>query len=126
MFFRRFHNPQKQLTNNSRFLTEKEKFDFVRKSVSWIESRNIIDACFVLNFGYEAPLPWPQVETNQMCSRNPFNEKYFDQVRLRLDGDNGLRLVPGTHGMKTPRSCTIVIIAGQTKYILIQHSFLKY
>ena len=55
----------------------------------------------------------------------PLNNN-FDQVRLRLDGDNGLRLDPGTHGMKTPRSCTIVIIAGHTKYIFVQHSFLKY
>ena len=53
--------------NSGKSLTEKEKLTFVRKSVSWIEGRDMMDmmemmdACFVLNFGYEAPLPWPQV-----------------------------------------------------------------
>ena len=53
-------------------MTEKGKLDFVRKSVSWIQEgqtnsisiiqkKDILDTCFVLNFGYEDPLPWPQV-----------------------------------------------------------------
>ena len=28
------------------------------------------------------------------------------------DSDKGLQLVPGSHGMKVPSACTIVIIAG--------------
>ena len=42
-------------------LHDEEKLEFVKTSVSWIEGRDIMDACFALNFGYEAPLPWPQV-----------------------------------------------------------------
>ena len=37
------------------------------------------------------------------------------QVRMRLDdedSENDLQLVPGSHGMKVPSACTIVIIAG--------------
>ena len=44
-----------------RVLLDAEKLDFVKKSVSWIEGKDILDTCFILNFGYEAPLPWPQV-----------------------------------------------------------------
>ena len=44
-----------------RVLLDAEKLDFVRKLVSWIEGKDILDTCFILNFGYEAPLPWPQV-----------------------------------------------------------------
>ena len=42
-------------------LTEVEKFVFVKTSVSWIEGEDIMNKCFVLNFGYNAPVPWPQV-----------------------------------------------------------------
>ena len=42
-------------------LTKVEKWDFVKTVVSWISSKDIIDSCFILNFGYKAPLPWPQV-----------------------------------------------------------------
>ncbi len=45
-----------------RFLPEAEKMEFVSKSVSWIQGQDIMDTCFVLNFGYAAALPWPQVE----------------------------------------------------------------
>ena len=44
-----------------RVLPDTEKLEFVRKSVSWIEGRDIMDTCIILNFGYDAPLPWPQV-----------------------------------------------------------------
>ena len=44
-----------------RILPEAEKLEFLKTSVSWIESKDIMDTCFVLNFGYEAPLPWLQV-----------------------------------------------------------------
>ena len=43
-------------------LLDAEKMEFVSKSVSWIQGHDIIDNCFILNFGYEAPLPWPQVQ----------------------------------------------------------------
>ena len=44
-----------------RVLPEAEKFEFLRTSVSWIEGKDRMDSCFVLNFGYEAPPLWPQV-----------------------------------------------------------------
>ena len=44
-----------------RVLPETEKLEFVSKFVSWIQGHDIMDTCFILNFGYEAPLPWPQV-----------------------------------------------------------------
>ena len=44
-----------------RVLPESEKLDFLKTSVSWIESKDNMDSCFILNFGYEFPLPWPQV-----------------------------------------------------------------
>ena len=42
-------------------LLEKEKLKFVKTFVYWTEGRDVMDSCFTLNFGYEAPLPWPQV-----------------------------------------------------------------
>ena len=61
-------NPRIFLTKNHktkntlrRFLTDDEKLEFVKTSVSWISGKDIMDTCFVLNYGYEAPLPWPQV-----------------------------------------------------------------
>ena len=42
-------------------LLEKEKLEFVKTFVYWTEGRDVMDSCFTLNFGYEAPLPWPQV-----------------------------------------------------------------
>ena len=42
-------------------LPDLEKLKFVRKQVSWFEGKDIMDTCFILNFGYEALLPWPQV-----------------------------------------------------------------
>ena len=44
-----------------RVLPEAEKIEFLKTSVSWIEGKDIMDTCFVLNFGYPFPLPWPQV-----------------------------------------------------------------
>ena len=44
-----------------RVMPELEKLDFLKTSVSWIEGKDIIDTCFVLNFGYPFPLSWPQV-----------------------------------------------------------------
>ena len=62
-FSRKFvkNKSQKPESTSRRVLPEDEKLEFVRTSVSWIEGRDIMDSCFVLNFGYEAPLPWPQV-----------------------------------------------------------------
>ena len=53
-----------QPVNNSRrkwVLTNEEKLEFVKTSVSWISSKDKRDSCFILNFGYKASLPWPQV-----------------------------------------------------------------
>ena len=44
-----------------RVLPKAEKLEFLKTSVAWIEGKDIMDSCFVLNFGYEAPLLWPQV-----------------------------------------------------------------
>ena len=52
---------QKTKNTTKRVLTDEEKLEFVKISVSWISSKDIMD-CFILNFGYEALLPWPQVE----------------------------------------------------------------
>ena len=68
IFFRDFNsgaNIQRllQLSTNSliRVLPEAEKLEFVKTSVAWIQGQDIIDSCFILNFGYEGLLPWPQV-----------------------------------------------------------------
>ena len=59
---RKFPKTEKNQTNNKmRDLPDTEKLKFVSKSVSWIQGHDIMDSCFILNFGYEAPLPWPQV-----------------------------------------------------------------
>ena len=52
-----------QEPNNTlrRALHVEEKLEFVSKSVSWIQGKDIMDSCFILNFGFEAALPWPQV-----------------------------------------------------------------
>ena len=52
-----------QEPNNTlrRALSDAEKLEFVSKSVSWIQGKDTMDRCFILNFGYEAALPWPQV-----------------------------------------------------------------
>ena len=42
-------------------LPEEEKMEFVRAAVTWMSGMNIMDNSFVLNFGYEALFPWPQV-----------------------------------------------------------------
>ena len=53
-----------------RVLIDKEKFEFVKTFASWIEKRDIIDNCFVLNFGYVAPFPWPQVDINAFVHKS--------------------------------------------------------
>ena len=62
-----FINDRKILTNQkhpSSALTGDEKLTFVITAVSWISGKDIMDTCFILNFGYEAPLPWPQVNVS--------------------------------------------------------------
>ena len=59
---RKFLKTEKNPSNNKmRVLLDTEKMEFVSNSVSWIEGKDIMDSCFILNFGYEAVLPWPQV-----------------------------------------------------------------
>ena len=50
-----------KIHNSMMILSDEEKLKFVNTSGSWIEGKDIMDTCFLLNFGYEAPLPWPQV-----------------------------------------------------------------
>ena len=84
----------------SRVLQDGQKIEFLSKSVAWIQGHDTMDACFVLNYGYEAPLPWPQV-----------------RMRLELtESGNGKKIDPQTYGMAVPRACTIVIIAGKMIY----------
>ena len=56
-----FHEEFMLKSTLSRILLEGEKLEFVKTSVSWIAGKNTMDSCFILNFGYSAPLPWPQV-----------------------------------------------------------------
>ena len=48
-------------TSHRRILGAAEKLEFVRTAVAWISDKDIVDTCFALNFGYDDPLPWPQV-----------------------------------------------------------------
>ena len=88
-----------------RVLPEAEKLEFVKTSVAWIQGQDIMDSCFILNYGYEAPLPWPQVS---ICDSVIIRISYFIstiQVRMKLDNE--------TNGMDVPIACSIVIIAGK-------------
>ena len=59
---RKFLKKEENLSNKKmRVLLDTEKLEFVSTTVSWIQGQDIMDGCFILNFGYEAPLPWPQV-----------------------------------------------------------------
>ena len=79
MLFKKMEN----LPNNNLMmvLPETEKLEFVRKSVSWIQGHDIMDTCFILNFGYEAPLPWPQVRSHVYIKDLSADLKIFD-IRL--------------------------------------------
>ena len=106
----------KHLSNNAmmRVLPRAEKLEFVRRSVHWIQGQDIMDTCFILNYGYEASLPWPQVQIYIGLIWEFHN--FHPKVSMRLENghlDNGLNLVPETYGMAVPSSCTIVIIAGK-------------
>ena len=66
-----------------------------------------MNTCFVLNYGYEAPLFWPQVSN---CILYNFYKIQITnkQVSMTLDdedSENDLKNVPST--------CTIVMIAGK-------------
>ena len=54
-------SPKAQV-RNTRVLPIEEKLEFVKTSVAWIQGKDILDTCFILNYGYETPLPWPQVK----------------------------------------------------------------
>ena len=58
MFLTKTQDPDNTLR---RALSDTEKLQFVSKSVFWIQGKDTMDSCFILNFGYEASLPWPQV-----------------------------------------------------------------
>ena len=58
MFLTKTQDPDNTL---GRALSDAEKLQFVSKSVFWIQGKDTMDSCFILNFGYEASLPWPQV-----------------------------------------------------------------
>ena len=61
-------NPRKFLTkiqkskdNLGMVLPDEEKLEFVKTSALWIQNKDTIGSCFILNFGFDSPLPWPQV-----------------------------------------------------------------
>ena len=58
MFLTKTQDPDNTLR---RALSDSEKLQFVSKSVFWIQGKDTMDSCFILNFGFEASLPWPQV-----------------------------------------------------------------
>ena len=74
-----------------------EKFEFVKSSVSWISSRSM-ENCFILNFGYDAPLPWPQVRSKKseflaakyaaldatMCGVRPSVCPFSSELKFRI------------------------------------------
>ena len=105
-----------------RVLRDTEKLDFVSKSVSWIQGHDIMDSCFILNFGFKGSVPWPQVKSHIIYLYiSIYLYMLFDyltinsQVSMRLadeDSGKGLQIVSGSQGMKVPSACTIVIIAG--------------
>jgi len=68
---RKFLTRSQNLNNSLRWgvLINEEKWEFVKTSVAWISSKHKMDSCFILNFGYEAPLPWPQVSIGVDTSR---------------------------------------------------------
>ena len=80
---RKFLTQSKNLNTSRRWwvLTNEEKWEFVKTSVSWIYSKDKIDSCFILNFGYEAPIPWPQVSIVKLRSRSRL---VFDHVKYFL------------------------------------------
>ena len=78
--------------------------EFVKTSVAWISDKDIMDSCFVLNFGYEAPLPWPQVSICDSVIRISYFISII-QVRMKLDNE--------TNGMDVPIACSIIIISGK-------------
>ena len=135
-------NDRKFLTKNQslndslrrRVLTNDEKLEFVKTSVSWISSKDKKDNCFILNFGCEVPLPWPQVISEYIKDLLLILITFNNQVRMRLDDEDtgSVQLVPQTHGMDVPSACTIVIIAGkwwhtggQSKDIYVKQSILQ-
>ena len=58
MFSTKTQEPNRTLR---RPLPDAEKLEFMSTTVSWIQGTDIMDSCFILNFGFEAALPWPQV-----------------------------------------------------------------
>ena len=89
LVYRKFVQNKSQKTNKTsrRILNAREKLDFVRTTVAWISSKDIMDSCFILNFGYEAPLPWPQVsiwlwtQAQVRCPPNSTKIAWIGKVR---------------------------------------------
>ena len=98
-----------------RGLPEAEKLEFVKTSVAWIQGQDSMDSCFVLNFGFVGPLPWPQVGIwFYLEFLNLSHLKVFMTLDDEISGD-GLDIVVESYGMDVPSACTIVIIAGEIR-----------
>ena len=91
-------------------LSIEEKIAFVKDTVS---GQGNMNACFVLNYGFEEQLPWPQVRQKIWLGldKQPLVSKVMSSMNDK-NPSNTLKLVPGTFGMNIPSSCSIVIIAG--------------
>ena len=98
-----------------RGLPEAEKLEFVKTSVAWIQGQDIMDTCFILNFGYEASLPWPQVTI--WFYKISLNFSHYKVFLTLEDEDSGnvQDFIPESYGMDVPSTCTIVIIAGEKR-----------
>ena len=82
--------------------------------VAWINARDyfynndrdIIESCFILNFGFNDELPYPQIML------------YLDSISpLLVPGTGNLN---GDWGMNLPSSCSVVIISGKYLDIIDQ------
>ena len=98
-----------------RGLPKAEKIEFVKTSVAWIQGQDSMDSCFVLNFGYVGPLPWPQVRIGFFLEfLNLSHLKVFITLDDEVSGP-GLDIVTESYGMAVPSACTIVIISGEKR-----------
>ena len=75
-------------------LTHDERFDFIQDILRWVNGADILQdqGCFILNFGYKQPLPFPE-------------------IKLSLDPNFYLNV--GTDGLNSPSKCSLVVIGGK-------------
>ena len=57
------------------YLTSDEEKIGICKNSLWIQGEDTMDSCFIINFGFDPPLPWPQVLSRHMM---------FDDILLSI------------------------------------------